>query len=101
MPSNPEPDLASENREIKITVSDGQIPNPSTIIKYVCNNAINCMMKLSLIQYFSLIVINTNDAPNIEFSGNQIDAYNEGDGSMLIDSGLNITDSDPNPFVTK
>ena len=50
---------------------------------------------------YSLLLVNTNDVPTIVFSANQLNVYDEGNGTSIVDSNLQVIDPDPNAMINR
>ena len=50
---------------------------------------------------YRLLLVNTNDVPTIVFSANQLNVYDEGNGTAIVDSNLQVIDPDPNAMINR
>ena len=50
---------------------------------------------------YRLLLVNTNDVPTIVFSANQVNVYDEGNGTAIVDSNLQVIDPDPNAMINR
>ena len=48
-----------------------------------------------------MVVINSNDIPNVVASVNLITVYYEGNGTVLFDSLIQVVDPDPNVMIMR